>query len=40
MNWDERYSEPGFAYGTAPNEFLVSVWNRRTTIVRYVDVSR
>lgn len=20
MNWDERYSEPGFAYGTAPNE--------------------
>jgi SAM-dependent methyltransferase len=28
MNWDERYSEPGFAYGTAPNEFLVSVVNR------------
>lgn len=25
MNWDERYSEPGFAYGTAPNEFLVSM---------------
>ena len=25
MDWDERYSEPGFAYGTAPNEFLVSV---------------
>jgi SAM-dependent methyltransferase len=25
MNWDERYSEPGFAYGTAPNEVLVSV---------------
>ncbi len=25
MNWDERYSEPGFAYGTAPNDFLVSV---------------
>ncbi len=25
MNWDERYSEPGFAYGTEPNEFLVSV---------------
>jgi SAM-dependent methyltransferase len=25
MNWDERYSEPGFAYGTAPNEFLASV---------------
>jgi SAM-dependent methyltransferase len=24
-NWDERYSEPGFAYGTEPNEFLVSV---------------
>jgi len=28
MNWDERYSEPGFAYGTAPNEFLVSVAGR------------
>ncbi len=25
MDWDERYSEPGFAYGTAPNEFLASV---------------
>jgi SAM-dependent methyltransferase len=25
MDWDERYSEPGFSYGTAPNEFLVSV---------------
>lgn len=23
--WDERYSEPGFAYGDKPNEFLVSV---------------
>lgn len=23
--WDERYSEPGFAYGTQPNDFLVSV---------------
>ncbi len=23
--WDERYSQPGFTYGTAPNEFLVSV---------------
>ncbi len=22
MKWDERYAEPGFAYGTAPNEFL------------------
>jgi SAM-dependent methyltransferase len=28
MDWDERYSEPGFAYGTAPNEFLVSVADR------------
>lgn len=28
MNWDERYSEPGFAYGTAPNEFLASVADR------------
>jgi SAM-dependent methyltransferase len=27
-NWDERYSEAGFAYGTAPNEFLVSVADR------------
>lgn len=24
-SWDERYSEPGFAYGTEPNEFIVSV---------------
>lgn len=22
MKWDERYAEPGFVYGTAPNEFL------------------
>lgn len=28
MNWDERYSEPGFAYGTAPNEFIASVADR------------
>jgi SAM-dependent methyltransferase len=28
MDWDERYSEPGFAYGTAPNEFLESVVDR------------
>ncbi|ABQ27561.1 class I SAM-dependent methyltransferase [Geotalea uraniireducens] len=28
MNWDERYSEPGFTYGTAPNEFLVSIVDR------------
>jgi SAM-dependent methyltransferase len=26
--WDERYSEPGFAYGTDPNDFLVSVADR------------
>lgn len=26
--WDERYSEPGFAYGTEPNAFLVSVADR------------
>lgn len=25
--WNERYSEPGFAYGTQPNEFLASVAN-------------
>lgn len=23
--WDQRYSEEGFAYGTEPNDFLVSV---------------
>jgi SAM-dependent methyltransferase len=23
--WNERFSEPGFAYGTDPNEFLVEV---------------
>ena len=28
MNWNERYREPGFAYGTAPNEFLISVVDR------------
>ncbi len=28
MNWDERYSEPGFAYGTTPNDFLASVVGR------------
>jgi SAM-dependent methyltransferase len=26
--WDERYSKPGFAYGTEPNDFLVSVADR------------
>jgi SAM-dependent methyltransferase len=26
--WDERYSEPGFAYGSEPNDFLVSVADR------------
>ena len=25
VDWDERYTEPGFAYGTEPNDFLVSV---------------
>jgi SAM-dependent methyltransferase len=25
--WNERYSEPGFAYGTQPNDFLASVVN-------------
>lgn len=25
MDWDERYGKPGFAYGTAPNEFIASV---------------
>ena len=23
--WDERYAQPGFAYGTEPNEFLAEV---------------
>lgn len=27
-NWDERYSESGYIYGTAPNAFLVSVVER------------
>jgi len=26
--WDRRYAEPGFAYGTEPNAFLVSQRNR------------
>lgn len=26
--WDERYSEPGYAYGTAPNEFLAQHYSR------------
>lgn len=26
--WDERYSQPGFAYGTQPNEFLAAVAGR------------
>lgn len=26
--WDERFSEPGFAYGTEPNDFLVEVCAR------------
>jgi SAM-dependent methyltransferase len=26
--WDERYKEDGFAYGTAPNDFLKSMYSR------------
>ncbi|MBW1880770.1 MAG: methyltransferase domain-containing protein [Deltaproteobacteria bacterium] len=26
--WDKRYSEPGYAFGTAPNDFVVSVADR------------
>jgi SAM-dependent methyltransferase len=26
--WDERYAEPGFAYGTRPNDFLAEVIDR------------
>jgi SAM-dependent methyltransferase len=28
QRWDERYSAPGFAYGTEPNDFLASVADR------------
>lgn len=28
MDWNERYSEPGFVYGTTPNDFLLSVVDR------------
>ena len=28
MDWDERYNETGFTYGTTPNEFLVAVVDR------------
>jgi SAM-dependent methyltransferase len=28
QRWNERYSEPGFAYGTEPNDFLASVAGR------------
>ena len=27
-NWDERYSEPDYVYGTEPNSYLVSVIDR------------
>ncbi len=26
--WDQRYSEPGFAYGTSPNDFLKAEYTR------------
>jgi SAM-dependent methyltransferase len=29
--WDQRYNEQGYAYGTAPNDFLVSVADRIPT---------
>ena len=25
MQWDERYSEPGYAYGTEPNDYLLTM---------------
>lgn len=28
MNWDERYSEPGYTYGTEPNEFVAAMAGR------------
>jgi SAM-dependent methyltransferase len=26
--WDQRYSEPGFAYGTEPNDFFKEIWQQ------------
>ncbi|QKT03852.1 class I SAM-dependent methyltransferase [Ectothiorhodospiraceae bacterium 2226] len=28
LSWNERYAEPGYAYGTEPNTFVVSVADR------------
>ncbi len=28
FSWNQSYSQPGYAYGTDPNEFLVSVAGR------------
>ncbi|MBP1728981.1 MAG: methyltransferase type 11 [Deltaproteobacteria bacterium] len=28
MDWDERYNEADYAYGTGPNDFLVSIAGR------------
>jgi len=28
LEWNQRYAKPGYTYGTAPNEFLVSVADR------------
>ncbi|MGB9081840.1 MAG: class I SAM-dependent methyltransferase [Desulfuromonadaceae bacterium] len=28
VDWDERYREPGYAYGTMPNDFIVAVSDR------------
>ena len=33
--WDERYSQPGFVYGTEPNEFLASDWRRTLPAGRF-----
>jgi len=28
VDWDERYREPGYAYGTMPNDFIIAVSDR------------
>ena len=38
--WDERYSQPGLAYGDDPNDFLASVADRIPQVERAADVER
>jgi SAM-dependent methyltransferase len=37
--WNERYGAPGYAYGTAPNDFLVSVAARLPPRARVVSLA-